>query len=239
MGIGLYVLFRCAVDSHTTPLGWHDPLCMGVTRSQSRPRSPWPTRGRALSHVRIPDLADQGRARSAADVEVGVDVAASLADAGRHGPAAPCHGYFRRDAPVAAARGPQSRRGHPVPRHGARRRPPAADQAVRREYRPVGARRRPRLAGRAGALPGVRLRLPDLPRTHADRPRQSALEERDPAAFRAAPALSRHRRQAARVPARALDPGQVDGPPPAVRARVRTRRRHACPSRCRARVRAR
>ena len=56
---------------------------------------------------------------------------------------------------------------------------------------------------------------------------ESALEGADPAALCPPPALPRHRRQAARVPSRALDPGQVDLPPSAVRPRGRARHRAA------------
>ena len=165
---------------------------------------------------------------------VGVRLAAALADPGRHRAAAPGHADLRRHAPVEPAGGPQSHRRHPVPGHRARRRPPPARQAVRREHRPFRAGRRPRLAGRAGDEPGLRLRVPDGARAGAGRELESALEAVDPAAFRAPAPLSRHRCQAPRVPARALDSREVDEPPPALCPRHRARRRPRRRSRSRA-----
>ena len=154
---------------------------------------------------------------------------AALADAGRHGEAASRHGDLRRDAPVAPADRFQPHRRDPVPRHRARRRPPPDDQAVRGERRPRGARRRPGVAGRAGALAGIRLRLPGEPGTRARRGRESAMEVGHAADFRAPPALPRHRREAPRLPPRTLDSREVDRAAPALRARLRARR----PPRCR------
>ena len=57
---------------------------------------------------------------------------------------------------------------------------------------------------------------------------QRALEAAGAAALRASPALLRHRRQAARVPLRALDSREVDGPASHVPARDRSSASSAC-----------
>ena len=74
-------------------------------------------------------------------------------------------------------------------------------------------------------LAGLHLRVPDGARGGAAAERQRALEAAAAAAVRAARPLLRHRRQAARVPLRALDSRQVDGAAPHVPARVGARHR--------------
>ena len=73
-----------------------------------------------------------------------VGVAAAAAGARRHRPPAARHARLRRDAPVAPAARPRPRAGDRVPRRRAGRRPPPADQAIRRELRQLA----PKLAER-------------------------------------------------------------------------------------------
>ncbi len=94
--------------------------------------------------------------------------------------------------------------------------------------RPRGARRRSGMAGGAGALAGIRLRLPGKPGAGAGRSREPAMEVGDAADLRAAPALPRHRREAPRLPPRTLDSCEVDRAAPALRARLRARRPPGC-----------
>ena len=198
-----------------------------VTRPSSAGR---PLQGNTRNNVRISDPAGPGPSRSAIDAEDGVRLAAAAADARRHRSAAARDARVRRDAPGAQARGLESRRRGRVPRFGARRRSPAAHQAICRKRRYVGPPRGASLAGASGDEPGIPVRLPDDARAGARRIRQPALEACRSAAFRAPDPLLRYRRQAARVPLRALDPGKVDRAAQALHARDRAR--------CRARSRA-
>ncbi len=198
-----------------------------VTRPSSAGR---PLQGNTRNNVRISDPAGTGPSRSASDAEDGVGLAASAAHARRHRSPAARDARVRGDAPGAEGRGLESRRRGRVPRLRAGRRPPAAHEAVCRERRHVGPPRGASLAGAPGDVPGIPVRLPDGARAGARPIRQPALEARRSAAFRAPHPLLRYRRQAARVPLRALDPGKVDRAAQALHARDRAR--------CRARARA-
>ena len=166
-----------------------------------------------------------GSPRSVADGEDRVGVASPVAVARRHRAAAARDARVRRHAPVAARARLESRGRRRVPRLRARRRPAPAHQAVRRERRYLRTPCRTSLAGAPGDVPGLHLRLPDGARAGARADRQSALEARHSAPVLASHPLLRHRRQAARVPLRAVDPGQVDGAAPALHARGRARGR--------------
>ena len=82
---------------------------------------------------------------------------------------------------------------------------------------------RAHLAGVYDLSQGFMLRVPGGARRGAVAAEQSALEAAGAALVHAPHALRGHRRQASRVPLRALDPGQVDRPAPHVPARDRTR----------------
>ena len=81
------------------------------------------------------------------------------------------------------------------------------------------------MAGDLRAVAGLRRRLPGRARGSGRAARERALEGDGPGAVHAHRALRGHRRQAPRVPLRALDPGEVGGHAPDVPARDRAARR--------------
>ena len=150
---------------------------------------------------------DQGHHRSAGVGEDGVVMAAPVAGARRHRPPAARDARVRRDAPVAQARSTSRacrRSSSSTPRSA----PTGASSSSSTSRTSTAG---PKLAERiwqAVVRPVAGLhRRATRPRSRrrCAQTQQSALEAAGAAALRAARALLRHRRQAARVPLRALD----------------------------------
>ncbi len=179
----------------------------------------------ASHHVRLFDLRNQGIDRSAGLAQGGRGVAATIAGARRHRSPAAGDARLRGDEGVAQAVRSLARAGHRIPRRGIGRRSPPAHQAIRRELRQRAQARRAHLAIDLRSFAGLHLRLPDRTGGSAAAVRQRALEEHGAAAVCAPDALLRHRRQASRVPLRALDTRQMGRVASRVPARRGTRPR--------------